>query len=252
MTDEPRRTPAYGIDAPAVPAGLTATGAVAAGASAWLLHRSARRFAAVAAGYGFFFLTSAALYMHTTLRGKHLVWKELLDGIDLQGNEVVVDLGCGRGAVLVRAAQRVPQGGVVGVDMWRGVDQSGNHPDATRANAEAAGVAERVELVTGDLTDLPLPGRSADVILSSLALHNIPSPELRATALREAVRVLRPGGYLVIVDFRHAPALPAYREVLSAAGMTQVSTRGLGWRFWYGGPWGAVGCLTARKPHPVE
>jgi len=57
------------------------------------------------------------------------------------------DLGCGRGAVLLMAAQQLTTGWAVGIDLWRGVDQSGNSVEATRRNAIAEGVADRVELV---------------------------------------------------------------------------------------------------------
>ena len=60
-------------------------------------------------------------------------------------NEQILDLGCGRGAVLLLAAQRLTTGKAVGVDLWRTADQSGNSAEATRRNAEAEGVADRVD-----------------------------------------------------------------------------------------------------------
>ena len=73
-------------------------------------------------------------------RGKFEVWAQLLTGIGLRGDERVLDLGCGRGAVLLTAAKLVPRGTAVGVDIWR-ADQTGNSMQATLANAEAEGVA---------------------------------------------------------------------------------------------------------------
>ena len=82
-------------------------------------------------------------------------------------------MGCGRGAVLLMAAQHLTTGRAVGVDLWRTVDQSGNSAEATRRNAVAEGVADRVELHTADMTALPFEGNSFDLVLSSLAIHNI-------------------------------------------------------------------------------
>src|SRR5436309_1123823 len=70
----------------------------------------------------FFVFMIAALYLHFTLRGKFLVWAELLDQLNLRGDERILDMGCGRGAVLLMAAQRLTTGRAVGVDLWRGAD----------------------------------------------------------------------------------------------------------------------------------
>src|ERR1041384_2508906 len=75
-------------------------------------------------------LSIIGLGLHTSRRGKFLVWEELLDGLHLRGDERVLDLGCGRGAVLLLAAQRLTTGWAVGVDLWHTADQSGNSADA--------------------------------------------------------------------------------------------------------------------------
>ena len=132
-------------------------------------------------------------------RGKFEVWARLLIDLQLRGDERVLDLGCGRGAVLLAAAKLVPRGCAVGVDIWR-ADQTGNSEQATWANADAEGVADRVELHTRDMTDLEFPDESFDLIVSSLAIHNLPNNGARRSAIAEAVRVLRPGGRVVIAD----------------------------------------------------
>ena len=97
--------------------------------------------------------------LYTSRRGKFLAWTELLDQLNLRGDERILDLGCGRGAVLLLAAQRLTTGRAVGVDVWRRGDQSGNAAMATRRNALAEGVADRIELHTADMTGAPLRGR---------------------------------------------------------------------------------------------
>lgn len=76
--------------------------------------------------------TLVAFVLHATLRGKFLVWAQLLDKLRLEGHERILDLGCGRGAVLLMAAQHLTAGRAVGVDLWRSVDQSGDSAEATR------------------------------------------------------------------------------------------------------------------------
>jgi ubiquinone/menaquinone biosynthesis C-methylase UbiE len=186
-----------------------------------------------------------ASYLYTTLRGKFVVWSELLNRLGLRGDERILDLGCGRGAVLLMAAQHLTTGRAVGVDLWRSVDQSGNSAEATRRNAIAEGVADRVELHTGDMTALPFEDNSYDLVLSSLAIHNIRGSAGREKAISEAVRVLRPGGRLMIADIR---ATRQHQVQLAKIGINDVARRRLGWRFWWGGPWAATRLLTATKP----
>jgi SAM-dependent methyltransferase len=227
--------PRYGVDAPAVPAVLGA-----AGVACCLAAR--RRPGSIAMAAGTVLLASTGVYLHTTLRGKLRIWERELDRIGLHGDEQLLDLGCGRGAVLIAAARRLPTGRAVGADLWSR-DQSGNSPEATLANVVAAGVADRVEVHTADMTALPFPDGSFDVVTSALAIHNIRSAEGRYRALDEAVRVLRPGGQLLIAD-----PWPMARKY--AAHIGRGTLRGLGPGYWYGGPWFGVTLLHAVKERP--
>jgi arsenite methyltransferase len=80
--------------------------------------------------------------------------------------------------------------------------------------------------------------------VSNLVVHNIGGADDRNRVLREAVRVLRPGGRLRIVDF-----LPGrYVEPLRAAGCRDVSVRRLDRRMRFGSPVNVTGLVSARKP----
>jgi SAM-dependent methyltransferase len=242
----PRRRGRYGIDAPFVPLIMGGVGVLLLAAAfviGFRLH--SRLWAIVSLLAGLFMLLSVASYLYTTLAGKFLVWGELLRGLNLSGHERVLDLGCGRGMVLLMVAQMLPRGKAVGIDLWQTADQSGNAMGQTKRNAAVEGVSDRVEVRSGDLTQLPFAAGSFDIVLSSLAIHNIPSPEGRRMAIDEAVRVLKPGGRLVIVDFQ---GLRDYARRLRHNGMAEIEQRGLGWRFWYGGPWTASRMITAKRP----
>jgi SAM-dependent methyltransferase len=177
-------------------------------------------------------------------RGKFEVWARLLTELGLHGDERVLDLGCGRGAVLLAAAKLLPRGSAVGVDIWR-PDQTGNSMQATLTNADAEGVADRVELHTRDMTDLHFPEASFDLIVSSLAIHNLPGNDARRSAIDEAVRVLRPGGRVVIADIGFTRL---YAARLRQQGMSNVARRDLGWRAWWGVPLIRTHAVTATKP----
>jgi SAM-dependent methyltransferase len=233
-----QRRGSYGIDAPYAAAfiGVLIIGDIALA----FISGEVRTFIPISV-----LLAIAATSLHTTLRGKFVVWAELLDGLGLRGDERILDLGCGRGAVLLHAAQHLTTGRAVGIDLWQRSDQSGNSAEATQRNAVAEGVADRVELHTGDMRALPFEDGSFDLIVSSLAIHNIPARAGREKAIDEAVRVLRPGGRLLIADMR---GTREYQTRLANAGISDVTRRSLGWRFWWGGPFGATRLVTGTKP----
>src|SRR6516165_10116442 len=233
-----RRRGSYGIDAPFAPAFIAFVAALEVALA--VISDSLRPLLAA-----LFILAFLGFYLYNTLRGKFVVWAKLLNALNLQGDERILDMGCGWGAVLLMAAQHLTTGRAVGVDLWRSVDQSGNSAEATRRNAIAEGVADRIELHTGDMTALPFTDNSFDVVVSSLAIHNIRGRAGREKALDEAVRVLRPGGRLLIADIR---GTRHYQAHLAKFGMSNLSRRNLGWRFWWGGPWAATRLVTATKP----
>jgi SAM-dependent methyltransferase len=106
-------------------------------------------------------------------------------------------------------------------------------------------LVQTIILHTGDMTDLPFPDGAFDVVVSSLAIHNLPTLPARFQAIDQAMRVLRPGGRLVVADIR---TVGKYAEHLRAVGAADVRTRNLGPGFWFSGPWQATSVVTATKP----
>jgi arsenite methyltransferase len=110
---------------------------------------------------------------------------------DLRDGDVVLDLGSGAGAdVLISARRAGPSGRVIGLDM------TDEMLDLGRANAAAAGI-DNVEFVKGYLEELPLPDASVDVVISNCVVNRSAD---KPRVLREAARVLRPGGRAAIAD----------------------------------------------------
>ena len=252
MSSLPPRRGDYGFDAPYAPLLMALGGACLLALSAWRLcsgemNSALHGFASFAPGVaGLWLFLNAGVFIHTTRAGKFAVWAELLDRLDLKGDERLLDVGCGRGAVLLMAARRLPRGRAVGVDVWSAKDQSGNAERVTRRNADLEGVAERVELHSADMRDLPFDDGSFDVVVSSLAIHNVSGAGERARALREAARVLKKDGKLAIADIRYTRA---YASELEACGLKITDRRSLGARFWYAaGPWAATRLVAAIKP----
>jgi ubiquinone/menaquinone biosynthesis C-methylase UbiE len=185
-------------------------------------------------------LATAAAMLHSSRRGKLVERDRLLDGLELDGDEDVLDVGCGRGLLLIGAARRLRAGRAVGIDIWSAVDQSDNRRDATLANAEAEGVGDRVEVVDGDMRALPFADASFDAVVSSLAIHNVHDAADRERACHEIVRVLRPGGRVAVLDLR---ATGDYALAFEDFGLVDVTRSGRSFRMYP-----PVRLVTARRP----
>jgi len=211
-----RRHGDYGIDAPIVVRNLFFAGVAAmiAGAiSRYLLAEKCPVIVWILLIWGLFagasMLVTAVLMVWSSKIGKLRLRERLIDLLSLRGTETILDVGCGRGLLLNAAARRLTTGKAIGID------QSGNHPEATLANARAEGVADVVEVKTGDMRKLPFEDETIDVVVSSLAIHNIPTKEGRLQAIQEIARVLKPGGRVALLDFQHTEE---YAQALRALG----------------------------------
>ncbi len=210
----------YGIDAPGDVGKLAAAGLALTGVGVLFSRWRAWRKATLASlALGGWLLSIAGLLVLSSRVGKLHERERLLDKIELRGDELVLDVGCGRGLLLIGAARRLTSGHTVGVDIWSTIDQSGNSPDALLANASAEGVANRVSSATGDMRRLPFIDGSFDVVLSSLVLHNLGDQAARSQTVREIARVLKDGGRLAIADLAHTHH---YAATLRDAGWSDV------------------------------
>jgi ubiquinone/menaquinone biosynthesis C-methylase UbiE len=113
----------------------------------------------------------------------------------IQPGDAVLDVGCGTGTLTMDVQRRVGSAGRVA-----GVDPS--LEQIARASSKAARRHVPIEFRIGGIEQLPFPDLTFDVVLSTLMMHHVPK-SLQRQGLAEIARVLKPGGRLVIADFRH-------------------------------------------------
>jgi SAM-dependent methyltransferase len=208
----------YGLDAPGVVKTFAALGLsllVVGIALEILAPRNLQRLGSIGIWMGGSFTLTSLLMIASSRTGKLRARDRLLDRLELGGHETVLDVGCGHGLLLVGAAKRLSTGRAIGIDLWSTRDQADNSAAAALANAEAEGVRDRVEVRDGDMRALPLADASVDVVVSSLAIHNLSASGDREIAIAEIVRVLRPGGAVALIDIAH---VGEYARALRARG----------------------------------
>ncbi|HEX6455896.1 MAG TPA: methyltransferase domain-containing protein [Solirubrobacterales bacterium] len=107
---------------------------------------------------------------------------EVLERLELRGDEIVVDAGCGSGRVTEQLVGRLPEGGVIAVD--------GSEAMVEKAKER---LGDRAEYLVSDLIELELP-EPVDLVFSTATFHWIPDHDRLFSKMRKA---LRPGGRLV-------------------------------------------------------
>lgn len=215
--DKLRETPDYGFDGSPTRLPLICLGAWGLGLALLLSSNTGLKVFGVAAvlfACLFTFIT-AKLYFYVRF-GKLRLLQRLLSMANLTGGETVLDVGTGRGLLMIGAAKRLSSGKSIGIDIWNQADMKNNNPEDTLRNAAIEGVLGRVEVRSEDVQKLSFSDATFDVVLSNLCLHNIPTAAGRERACREIARVLKPGGSVVIADVFH---LNQYARVFREVGM---------------------------------
>lgn len=119
------------------------------------------------------------------------MWRLGAELAKVRPGDKVLDIGCGTGP-LARAVKAICPASEV-----TGVEPSRKALDIARRRAEEEGL--RIEYTPGFIEKIPYPDNFFDVAVSCMVLHHLP-PELKVTGLKEVLRVLKPGGHIMMID----------------------------------------------------
>jgi ubiquinone/menaquinone biosynthesis C-methylase UbiE len=125
----------------------------------------------------------------------------------IQPGERVLDVGCGTGRLTLTARAYTGPGGAV-----YGIDAAPEMIEVARRNAERSSLDAVFEV--GLIEDIPFPATSFDAVINRLVIHHLPD-ELKRKGFAEILRVLKPGGRLLIADFT-PPRNPVLNHITSA------------------------------------
>jgi SAM-dependent methyltransferase len=148
----------------------------------------------------------------------------LLARFDWDGEGQVVDIGCGNGALSIKLAKKYPKASVVGVDYWGGNWQYSQN--LCEKNAQIEGAGQRVTFQKSSASKLPFPDGCFDAAVSNLTFHEVADTKDKREVVREALRVVKPGGKFAFQDLflneRQFGKIDELLDTLRGWGMSRV------------------------------
>jgi ubiquinone/menaquinone biosynthesis C-methylase UbiE len=141
----------------------------------------------------------------------------VLHHLDWDGHGELLDIGCGSGAMTIKAAKKFPDAECVGMDYWGAI---WDYAQAQcEKNARLEGVADRTRFQKGDAAHLDFPDETFDAAVSNFVFHEVRTQPDKLALVREALRVLKPGAPFAFEDVffskGHYPDLEGLVKALS-------------------------------------
>ena len=154
----------------------------------------------------------------------HFPWEESRKAAGVtDGCGLILDIGCGAAALTNRVAKTYPNARLIGMDYW-GAEWSYDKEQCER-NAAAEGVSDRVSFQKGDAAKLDFDDAVFDGAVSNFVFHEVRSANDKRDVVREALRVVKPGGAFAFQDMfgqkKIYGDMEAFMKALQAEGLAR-------------------------------
>ncbi len=122
----------------------------------------------------------------------------VLEHLEWDGEGTLIDIGCGSGAMTIKAAKKYPKAMLTGIDYWGTIWNYAK--EQCESNASAEGVKERITFMKGDAASLSFPNECFDAAVSNFVFHEVKSQPDKRLVVKEALRTLKKGGVFAFHD----------------------------------------------------
>lgn len=161
------------------------------------------RIFSVALALPFIYITiilSFSYYQFAPFGGNYqsLIHELIAKNLGKQQNGKVLDIGSGSGALIIKLARALPNASFIGIDYWG--DDWEYSKKQCEENAEIEGVSGRIEFLKASAAKLPFEDSIFDSAVSCLTFHEVKDEADKIKVIKEALRVIKPGGSFVFLD----------------------------------------------------
>ncbi|PEJ60092.1 SAM-dependent methyltransferase [Bacillus sp. AFS002410] len=146
------------------------------------------------------FILSYSIYQFAANGGNYQskIHDLIVSKVNWDGNGKILDIGTGSGSLIIKLAKAFPKSTLTGIDYWGG---NWEYSKAQcQQNAEIEGVANQIDFQKASASELPFNDDEFDLIVSCLTIHEVKDRSNKTDVMKEALRVLKPGGKFVFLD----------------------------------------------------
>lgn len=146
----------------------------------------------------FYFLIARWMFSNNGGKVQEKIIGLLLEHIQYPEISTILDIGCGNGYLSILLAQKYPGAKLTAIDYWKGL--WGYSEEQSEKNAENEGVLSQITFKQASASDLPFEDETFDLVVSNLVFHEVSDVSDKKDVIKEALRVVKKGGFFVFQD----------------------------------------------------